>query len=74
MTSAEATASQNAFILESHKDAIATLTLNRPEIRNSLSMGMLDALHQAFIRLSEQANIKVIILAANGPYFVQVMI
>ena len=69
MTSAEPTTNQNAFILESHKDGVATLTLNRPEVRNSLSMGMLDALHQAIIHLSEHADIKVIILAANGPVF-----
>jgi enoyl-CoA hydratase/carnithine racemase len=69
MTPAERTASQNAFILESYEGAIATLTLNRPEARNSLSMGMLDALFQAITRLSEQSDIKVIILAANGPVF-----
>ena len=69
MTHATPADDQNAFLLENHKGGIATLTLNRPEVRNSLSMGMLDALYQAIIRLSEHPDIKVIILAATGPVF-----
>ena len=42
---------QEAYVLEVHDGTIATLTLNRPEARNSLSLAMLDALHDAIKRL-----------------------
>ena len=60
---------QEAYVLEVHDGTIATLTLNRPEARNSLSLAMLDALHDAIKRLSEDSLIKVVILSANGPVF-----
>ena len=60
---------QKAYVLEVHDGTIATLTLNRPEARNSLSLAMLDALHDAIKRLSEDSLIKVVILSANGPVF-----
>jgi enoyl-CoA hydratase/carnithine racemase len=60
---------QEAYVLEVHDGTIATLTLNRPEARNSLSLAMLDALHDAIKRLSEDTLIKVVILSANGPVF-----
>jgi enoyl-CoA hydratase/carnithine racemase len=60
---------QEAYVLEAHAGTIATLTLNRPEARNSLSLAMLDALHDAIKRLSEDTRIKVVILSANGPVF-----
>ena len=60
---------QEAYVLEVHDGTIATLTLNRPEARNSLSLAMLDALHDAIKRLSEDSHIKVVILSANGPVF-----
>lgn len=60
---------QEAYVLESRNRTIASLTLNRPEARNSLSLAMLDALHDAIIRLSEEPNIKVIILSARGSVF-----
>ena len=60
---------QEAYVLETHAGTIATLTLNRPEARNSLSLAMLDALHIAIKRLSEDTRIKVVILSANGLVF-----
>jgi len=49
--------------------AVATLTLNRPAARNSLSMDMLVALHGAIDRLGSDPNVHVIVLAGNGPAF-----
>ncbi len=64
----------DGLLLEYFDDRIASLTLNRPESRNSLSMAMLDGLADAFTQLSENPDVKVIILQANGPVFVPAMI
>lgn len=65
--SGEPTAS--AILLESRTGFIAELTLNRPHARNSLSAGMLEALLEAFSRIGQDPEVKVIILSANGPGF-----
>jgi len=49
--------------------AVATVTMNRPERRNALSLAMMQALIMALRRLAERAETRVIILAANGPAF-----
>ncbi|MEP4038026.1 enoyl-CoA hydratase [Pseudophaeobacter sp.] len=49
--------------------AVATLTLNRPKARNSLSLAMLAALHEALQDWGARKDVKVLILAANGPVF-----
>jgi len=59
----------DGLLLEYFEDRIASLTLNRPESRNSLFIVMLDGLAYAFTRLSENPDVKVIILQANGPVF-----
>ena len=46
----------DGLLLEYFDDRIASLTLNRPESRNSLSIAMLDGLADAFAQLSEQAG------------------
>ena len=48
---------------------IRQLTLNRPSARNSLSLAMLDSLHEALMAGHTDAGTKVITLAANGPGF-----
>ena len=48
---------------------IRRLTLNRPNARNSLSLAMLDCLHEALADCSTDKASKVVILAANGPGF-----
>jgi enoyl-CoA hydratase/carnithine racemase len=48
---------------------IALVTLARPAARNSLSMAMMQALHAAFTTLATDAEVKAIILAAEGPAF-----
>lgn len=47
-------------------EGIATLTLNRPEQRNSLSMELMDELIGALARLREDAAIRAVILTAAG--------
>lgn len=49
--------------------AIATLTLNRPQARNALSLSMIAAVTKAVAEVSEDREISAVILAANGPGF-----
>ena len=48
---------------------IAVLTLNRPEARNSLSLGLMKALQAAIEQLGADRGISAIVLAAAGPAF-----
>ena len=50
-------------------DHIARIVLNRPETRNAQDTKMLYELNDAFDIAAQDSNIKVIILAANGPHF-----
>ena len=49
--------------------SIATITMNRPERRNALSLSIMHELIAALRSLSAQAQTRAIILAANGPVF-----
>jgi enoyl-CoA hydratase/carnithine racemase len=57
------------FLLRHTENGVTTLTLNRPQARNSLSLGMLEALIAAFADLKTDANTRVVILAGSGPAF-----
>ncbi len=48
---------------------IATLTLNRPQNRNALSLSMIAALSEALDAIGAQEQTRVIILQADGPAF-----
>lgn len=48
---------------------VTTLTLNRPQSRNSLSQEMLQALLIAFSELAADPKVRVVILAGAGPAF-----
>jgi len=45
------------------------LTLNRPEARNSLSEGLIAELHAALREIHDDANVRSVVIAANGPVF-----
>lgn len=49
--------------------AVATLTLNAPARRNSLSEAMLEAMQDHLAALEDDKAIRVIIIAASGPVF-----
>jgi enoyl-CoA hydratase/carnithine racemase len=66
MTDASATP---ALVLRETNDAIAILTLNRAEARNSLSAAMIVALGEAFDAIGRDRAIRAVVLAANGPAF-----
>jgi enoyl-CoA hydratase/carnithine racemase len=52
-----------------HEGAVATVTMNRPEKRNALSLAMMHELIAALRELAAQPQTRVIILAGNGPVF-----
>ena len=52
-----------------YNNQIATLTFNRPQSRNALSLDMIAALHGAITHASKHKNIKAIIIASKGPAF-----
>jgi enoyl-CoA hydratase/carnithine racemase len=60
--------SYEAILVE--RDApVATITMNRPERRNALSVEMMNELIDAFKTLGRDKAVRSVILAANGPAF-----
>src|SRR5688572_6814621 len=49
--------------------AVATVTLNRPEVRNAFNDDVLAELTALFLKLSEREEVRCIVLAANGTAF-----
>ncbi len=57
------------LLLREDAGGIATLTLNRPAARNSLSRAMLEALEGALAEIAADPGVRVVILASSGPAF-----
>ncbi len=56
--------------IQVERDApLATITMNRPDKRNALSVAMMRELLDAFKTLGQDREVHAIILAANGPAF-----
>ena len=49
--------------------AVATVTLQRPEVRNAFDAATIAALHAVFVELSQEAAVRCVVLAAEGPAF-----
>lgn len=56
-------------LLREDKGAVATLTLNRPKARNSLSEELMQAVLGEVEKIGADPDLKVIVLKANGPGF-----
>lgn len=56
-------------VVTAREGGVLTLTMNRPETRNPLSEAMLDALQLGLDEAADDASVRVIVLAANGPVF-----
>ena len=52
-----------------HVEHILTLTLNRPEKRNAINQTMINELIHALDYAKQKRDVRVVILAANGPVF-----
>jgi methylglutaconyl-CoA hydratase len=58
-----------ASVLLEKKDAVARLTLNRPDVRNAFDDRLISLLHKSFVDIENDKTIRVVILAGNGPAF-----
>ena len=56
-------------ILRTHNEGIAVLTLNNPDRRNVLSLEVLGALQDALDSISQDRDIRVVIIKSLGPVF-----
>jgi 2-(1,2-epoxy-1,2-dihydrophenyl)acetyl-CoA isomerase len=56
-------------LLESIKDGVATLTMNRPDRLNAMSRPMLDAMLEALHRLAEDPDVGAVVLTGAGRGF-----
>jgi len=57
------------ILLREMAGSVAVLTLNRPKARNSLSDALIAELHAALDAIAEDANVRAVVIAANGPAF-----
>ena len=48
---------------------VATVTLTRPEVRNAFNDAVIAQLSETFVQLGERADVRAIVLAAEGPAF-----
>ena len=56
-------------LLRHDADGVATLTLNRPEARNALSMALMGALQEQLDAIRQDPGVRVVILQGAGPAF-----
>jgi enoyl-CoA hydratase/carnithine racemase len=66
---ARAVTPQSPILLREAVGSIAVLTLNRPDARNSLSEGLIADLHAALREIHDDAKVRAVVIAANGPAF-----
>src|SRR5271167_3261399 len=71
MTSQTSRASvpKSDILLREMNGSVAVLTLNRPEARNSLSEGLIAELDAALREFHDDAGVRAVVIAANGPAF-----
>jgi len=51
------------------RDGVARVTLNRPELRNAFDDVLIGELRKAFTEVGKDKNVRVMVLAGNGPAF-----
>jgi len=69
MNAPETVAAGEAILLRTDADGVATLTLNRPQQYNALSEELLKAVIAALEAIEQDRNVRVVVMAANGPAF-----
>ncbi len=57
------------ILLSETTEGVLRLTLNRPKARNALSVGLMAALQGALDAARDDAAVRVVVIAANGPAF-----
>lgn len=58
-----------SLVIYQVEDRIAEITINRPEKRNALNPALVAELTAAFLKAQNDANVKVVVLKANGDVF-----
>jgi enoyl-CoA hydratase/carnithine racemase len=58
-----------AILLRDDADGVTTLTLNRPQARNALSLAMLEALQKALADIAADTSARVVVIRGAGPAF-----
>ena len=56
-------------LLVEKKDGIGRITLNRPDVRNAFDDALISELARAFQAMDQDAAVRVVVLAGNGPAF-----
>ncbi len=69
MSVEQADTAQDPWVLSRRDDAIAGLTLNRPERFNLLSSGMIAALERELDAIARDPSVRVVVLSAEGRGF-----
>lgn len=59
----------NTDILYDVSEHIATLTINRPEARNTISGPMLNALSERLLEADKDTDVRAIVITGNGKFF-----
>jgi enoyl-CoA hydratase/carnithine racemase len=59
----------HSLLVHHDGSGIATLTLNRPEARNALSVAMMSAIEASLEAIANDKSVKVVVFAASGPGF-----
>ena len=62
-------AANEPILLREDNEGVATLTLNRPSARNALSHALMAALQEQLDAIRNDATVRVVVLAGNGPVF-----
>ena len=60
---------ESPLILREDDAGVATVILNRPQARNALSQGMLEALGATLAALAADESVRVVVIAGAGPAF-----
>jgi len=60
---------EQPYVILEEEEGLATVTMNRGEKRNPLSLAMMTALIDAFEKLGARRDVRAIILAGAGPAF-----
>lgn len=61
--------SDEALVLRQARDGVVTLTLNRPQARNALSVALMNALQESLDAIAADKSVRVVIIAGAGPAF-----
>ena len=61
-------------LLVSKENGVATLTMNRPEVRNALSIEMRHAMFEAVDDIEHDASVRCVVLKGAGGHFMAVMV